>query len=71
MEGSDIMVYKYGEWTLYCRDVLFWKGRKERNSYKIYFFSKKTPNSGTPCDMPKGYEVTVNKRSGMPLMKKK
>jgi hypothetical protein len=36
----------------------------------IYFFSKRTPKSGTPCDLPDGYEVVINERTGLPLLKK-
>jgi len=36
----------------------------------IYFFSKRTPRSGTPCDLPDGFKVIVSKRTGLPLLKK-
>lgn len=64
------MVYKYGEWTLYCIDVPLWVAKREQKTYRNYFFSKKIPEKGTPCDMPEGYKVTINNRSGMPLLKK-
>ena len=35
---------------------------------KMYFFSKRIPSRGTPCDMPGGYEVAVNKRTGLPYL---
>ena len=37
----------------------------------IYFFSKRKPKSGTPCELPSGYVVGVNKRTGLPYLKKK
>jgi len=37
----------------------------------IYFFSKKKPKSGTPCDKPNNMSVGVNKRTGLPYLKKK
>ncbi len=61
------MVYTYEGWTLYMRDVTLKGGKKQR----IYFFSKRTPKSGTPCDKPEGYVVGVNKRTGLPYLKKK
>jgi len=37
----------------------------------IYFFSKRKPKSGKKMDdMPKGYKVGVNKRTGLPYLKK-
>lgn len=59
------MVYKHGEYTLYEMNVDFNViGRR-----KSYFFAKRTPKKGTPCDMPNGYEVGINKRTGMPYLK--
>ena len=61
------MVYTYEGWTLYCKDVKL-KGGKIQT---IYFFSKRRPKSGTPCNLPDGYKVEVNKRTGLPYLKKK
>ena len=52
---------------LYTRDVELKGGRNQT----IYFFSKRSPNSGNPCDKPSNYEVGVNKRTGLPYLKKK
>lgn len=59
-------IYKYGEYTLYKREVELKSGM----TLTIYFFSKKTPKSGTPTSMPQGYIVKINKRSNMPYLKK-
>ena len=61
------MVYKQGIWTLYTRTVKL-KGGKTAT---IYFFSARTPKSGTPCDLPEGYTVGMNGRLGLPYVKKK
>ena len=61
------MVYIHEQWTLYTRIVHLKGGR----SQEIYFFSKRTPPSGTPCDMPDGYTVGVNKRTGFLYLKRK
>jgi hypothetical protein len=61
------MAYTHEGWTLYTRDVTLKGGRKQT----IYFFSKRTPKSGKPCDLPSGYSVGVNKRTGLPYLKKK
>ena len=60
------MVFTYEGWTLYTREVELKGGRMQT----IYFFSKRSPKSGTPCDKPAGYNVGVNKRTGLPYLKK-
>jgi len=60
------MAFTYEGWTLYKRDVTLKGGRQQT----IYFFSKRSPKSGTPCEKPAGYSVGVNKRTGLPYLKK-
>jgi len=59
--------YKYGEYTLYTKEVTLRGGRKQR----IYFFSKKKQENAKPCPLPSGYEVLVNEKTGLPFLKKK
>ena len=61
------MVFTHEGWTLYTRDVKLKGGRNQT----IYFFSKKTPKSGKPCDKCDNMAVGVNKRTGLPYLKKK
>lgn len=61
------MPFTKGDYLLHKRDVKL-KGGKVQT---IYFFAKKKPKSGKPCDMPDGYLVGVNKRTGLPYLKKK
>ena len=61
------MVYKYKDWILYKKDVTLKGGRIQT----IYFFTKRTPKSGTPCDKPDDMTVGVNERTGLPYLKKK
>jgi hypothetical protein len=63
----NIMTFTHEGWTLYTRNVKLKGGRNQT----IYFFSKRTPKSGTPCDKPANYTVGVNKRTGLPYLKKK
>jgi hypothetical protein len=63
----EIMAYTHEGWTLYTRNVKLKGGRNQT----IYFFSKRSPKSGSPCEMPTGYSVGVNKRTGLPYLKKK
>jgi len=61
------MSYSYESWTLYKKDVTLKDGKIQT----IYFFTKRTPKSGRPCNLPKGYMVRVNDRTGLPYLKKK
>lgn len=61
------MVYEHNGYKLHKLDVKLKGGRKQR----IYFFSKKKPKSGTPCDKPDNMKVGINKRTGLPYLKKK
>ncbi len=61
------MAFTHEGWTLYTRDVKLKGGRNQT----IYFFSKRSPKSGTPCEKPANYTVGVNKRTGLPYLKKK
>jgi len=65
--GELKMAYTKGDYTLYEKDVQLKNGRQQ----KIYFFAKKKPKSGTPCDLPSGKEVGVNKRTKLPYLKNK
>lgn len=64
------MAYMYrtdkGNWTLYNRQVELNGGRRQT----IYFFSRNTPKSGAPAEMPTGYEVMIAERTGLPFLKK-
>jgi hypothetical protein len=54
-------------WKLYEKDM-FLKGGKHQ---MIYIFSKGVPTRSNPCDLPDGYSVGVNKRTGLPYVKRK
>jgi hypothetical protein len=59
--------YKYGEYTLYSKDVKLKSGRIQT----IYFFSKKLPENGVPSKKPDNYFVGIISKTGMPYLKKK
>lgn len=61
------MVYTYKDWKLYKIEVKF----KHIGKRDMYFFSKKIPKKGTPSDLPDGYEMHVNQRTGLPYLKYK
>ena len=55
-----------GDWTLFTRKVELNGGRTQT----IYFFSRGTPKSGTPTDMPSGFKVMEAPTTGLPILKK-
>jgi hypothetical protein len=64
------MAYSYrnakGDWTLYTRNVELNGGRKQT----IYFFSRGSPKSGTPTELPTGFKVMEAPTTGLPILKK-
>jgi hypothetical protein len=64
---KEVEVYKHGKYTLYTRTVDLESGR----TLDIYFFSSHKPKSGRQCPLPEGYEVGINKRNGLPYLRKK
>jgi len=63
---EPLNIYTYGLYSLYTELVRLKNGKNQI----IYFFSKRTPKSGTPTSLPAGYHVEVSKRSGLPYLKK-
>jgi len=59
--------YTHGDYTLYTKEVVLRGGRKQW----IFFFSKKVPENSIPTTLPEGYIVGVNKKTGLPFLKKK
>jgi len=47
----------------------FWLHIKEKGKSRLYYFSKDM--SGALNNLPKGFAVVENKRTGMPMLKKK
>jgi hypothetical protein len=60
------MAYKHEDYTLHAREVVLKGGHKQT----IYFFSQRQPKAGEPVDLPEGYKVAVNKRTGLPYLKR-
>ena len=63
------MVYEQENYKLYVKYIKL-KGNPDKE-YPMYFFSKKTPKSGTPCDLPENYVVIKNEKTGLLFLKKK
>lgn len=61
------MAFQHNGYTLHAREVVLKGGARQ----VIYFFSQRTPKSGLPVEMPEGYALSVNKRTGLPYLRKK
>ena len=59
------MTYKFENWGLYKANVDLTDGKTRT----LYFFTKWKPSDGIPCDLPEGYRVLVNERTGLPYLK--
>jgi hypothetical protein len=57
----------YKEYTLYKLVTDKHSGKKTT----IHFFSKEKPEIGDPAQLPDGYQIAVNKKTGIPYLKKK
>jgi len=66
-ETEETQVYKHEDYTLYRREMKTKTGKKRF----IHFFSKAEPEDAEPIELPQGYEVKVNKKTGVPYLKKK
>jgi len=66
-KSKNIDEYKHGDYDLYSKEIIVGNGKKRT----IRFFSKTQPEDGEPVGLPDGYEVKVNKKTGVPYIRKK
>jgi len=59
-------VFTYGAYTLYKKEISL----GENDSRIVHFFSKEPPRDSQPTALPKGYEVKINRKTGVPFIKK-
>jgi len=59
--------YTYQEYTLYKRET----GKQSGKKTTIHFFSRQKPDHGHPAQLPDGYQIAVNKKTGIPYLRKK
>jgi len=59
--------FKHGDYTLYQKEILTKSGKKRI----VRFFSKSEPEEGQAIELPEGYEVKKNKKTGIPFLRKK
>ena len=59
--------YRHRGYTLYRKEIKLGSDKKRT----INFFSKEKPDDGKPVQLPDGYEVKVNRKTGVPYIKRK
>jgi hypothetical protein len=59
--------FKYREYTLYRKEIKLQSDKKRI----IHFFSKIKPDDGIKVKLPEGYEVKINKKTGVPYISRK
>ena len=52
---------------LHAQTVTLAAGRQQ----PLHFFAKEGKATATPCDLPEGYEVVENMRTGLPFIKRR
>ena len=60
------MIFRHNNWILYKSEIILENGSKKT----FHFFSKYRPNKGESCDLPKGFIVKINERTGLPFLRK-
>jgi len=58
--------YRYGAYSLYEKEISI---GDDKNRI-VHFFSKNPPEDSKPSFLPPGYEVKVNRKTGVPFIKK-
>lgn len=59
--------FQYGDYTLYQKTITI----NDKDKRTIHFFAKEVPETGDPTDLPKGYEVKINRKTGVPYIRRK
>jgi hypothetical protein len=67
IKHEQIKGYKHGEYILYEKEIKLRSDKKQT----IHFFSKDIPDDGKPVDLPDDYEVKVNRKTGVPYIRRK
>jgi hypothetical protein len=65
--SSPVDVCSYNGYTLYKQITSKLSGKNTT----IHFFSKEKPLGSIPAQLPEGYQIVVNKKTGIPYLKKK
>lgn len=66
-EQKEVKSYRYGNYTLYKKEIKTSSGKKRT----VHFFSKTEPDEGVSVKLPADFEIKVNKKTGVPYLRKK
>jgi len=66
-EHEDKKGYKYNGYRLYKKNIVI----DDEDKRTIHFFAKEPPETGEPAYLPKDYEVKINRKTGVPYIRKK
>ncbi len=66
-KSSAFDVCTYKEYTLYQRETKTPNGKRST----LHFFTKNKSDKGHPSPLPKGYRIALNKKTGVPYLKKR
>jgi hypothetical protein len=64
---SDDQGFRFNGYNLYKKVIKI----NDEDNRIIHFFAKEPPETGEPTTLPKGYEVKINRRTGVPYIRKK
>ena len=64
---EELKGFRHGDYTLYEKEI----ETKSGNKRTVRFFSKGEPDGSESIDLPDGYEIKENKKTGVPYLKKK
>ena len=59
--------FRFNGYNLYKKVIKI----NEEDDRIIHFFAKEPPETGEPANLPSGYEVKINRRTGVPYIRKK
>ncbi|MBS3748353.1 MAG: hypothetical protein KGY65_01870 [Candidatus Thermoplasmatota archaeon] len=64
---SDSPGFNYNDYTLFQKTIKI----NDKEKRTIHFFAKEPPETGVPAELPKDYEVKINRKTGVPYIRKK
>ena len=67
VEGKSGEICRYKGYTLYRKEITLTDGSKK----VIHFFSKEETDEGEPSPLPKGYEIKLDRKTGIPFIRRK
>lgn len=64
---SDSPGFQYNDYTLFQKTIKI----NDKEKRTIHFFAKEPPETGNPSELPDDYEVKINRKTGVPYIRKK